>query len=62
MSTDKVAKKLAAKPNYDCCTIFDENLIAVHMTKLYFNKPAYLGMRIHDLSKSLMYDFHYRQI
>ena len=59
-SLDKVAQKLAAKPNYDCCTIFDENLVAVHMkkTKLYFNKPVYLGVSISDLSKSLMYDFH----
>ena len=60
ISTDKVAQKLAAKPNYDCYTIFDENLIAVHLknTKLYFNKPVYLGISILDLSKSLMYDFH----
>ena len=64
ISTDKVAQKLAAKPNYDCCMIFDESLIAVHMkkTKLYFNKPVYLGMSILDLSKSLMHDFHYNYI
>ena len=57
-------QKLAAKPNYDRCAIFDENLIAVHMkkSKLYFNKPVYLGMSILDLSKSLMYDFHYNYI
>ena len=64
ITSDKVTKKLADKPNYDHCTIFDENLIVVHMkkTKLYFNKPVYLGMSIPDLSKSLMYDFHYNYI
>ena len=64
ISTDNVAQTLTAKPNYDCCTIFDENLIAVHMkkTELYFNKPVYLGMSIPDLSKYLMYDFHYNYI
>ena len=64
ISSDKVAQKLATKPNYDRCTIFDEYLIAVHMkkTKLYFNKSVYLGMSILDLSKSLMYDFHYNYI
>ena len=64
ISSDKVAPKLVAKPNYDRCTIFDENLNAVRMkkTKLYFNKPVYLGMSILDLSKSLMYDYHYNYI
>ena len=64
ISSDKVAQKLAAKPNYDHSTIFDENLVAVHMkkTKHYFNKPVYLGMSILDLSKSFMYDFHYNYI
>ena len=60
ISSDKVAQKLPTKPNCDRCMIFDENLIAVHMkkTKVYFNKPVYLGMSIPDLSRSLMYDFH----
>ena len=64
ISSDEMAQMLAAKPNYDHCTIFDENLIAVHMrkTKLYINKPVYLGMSILDLSKSLMYEFHYNYI
>ena len=64
ITSDKVAQKLAAKTNYNRCTIFDENLLAVHMKKikLYFKKPDYLGMSILDLSKSLTYDFEYNYI
>ena len=58
----KKAKKLAAKPSFKHLTTFDENLIAFHMkrTKLIFDKPVYCG--ILDLSKTLMYDFHYNYI
>ena len=57
-------KKLAAKPNYNGRKIFNENLISVHMkkTSLTMDKPVYLGMSILDLSKTVMYDFHYRYI
>ena len=60
----KKAEKLAAKPSFKHLTIFDENLIAVNMKKttLKFNKPVYCGMSIPDLSKRLMYDFHYKYI
>ena len=30
----KLANKLSSKPNFERLTIFDENLIAVHMKKL----------------------------
>jgi hypothetical protein len=64
VTTEKKAKKLISKPNYKSRTIFSENLAAIHMgrTKLVFNKPIYLGMSILDLSKNLMYDFHYNYV
>ena len=60
----KRAERLSAKPNFNLCNIFIEDLVAIHMkkTKLVFNKPVYLGMCILDLSKTLMYDFHYNYI
>ena len=60
----KKAAKLTSRPNFDRVTIFDRNLIAVHMkkTEVYFNKPVYVGQAILDLSKTLMFDFHYNYI
>ena len=60
----KRAVKLSSKPNFERVTIFDKNLIAVHMkkTEVYFNKPVYVGQAILDLSKTLMFDFHYNYI
>ena len=64
VNNKKQAEKLSAKPNFNHCNIFSEDLAAIHMkkTKLVFNKPVYLGMCILDLSKTLMYDFHYNYI
>ena len=57
-------KKLVSKPNYNSRKIFNENLVSVHMkkTSLTMNKPVYLGMSILELSKIIMYDFHYKYI
>ena len=64
VNNQKSLKKCVAKPNFDHCIVFDENLVAVHMkkTELVFNKPVYLGMSILDLSKTLVYEFHYKYI
>ena len=64
VSTEKKAEKLVSKTRFEHLNIFDENLIAIHMKKttLNYNKPVYLGMCILDLSKYLMYDFHYNYI
>ena len=58
------AQKLIVKPNLKHWACFDENLIGVHLkrTKLVFNKPVYCGMSILDISKTLIYDFHYNYI
>ena len=60
----KYASHLIGRPNFDRVTIFDKNLVAVHMkkTEVYFNKPVYVGQAILDLSKTLMFDFHYNYI
>ena len=60
----KLATKLSSKPNFERVTIFDENLIACHMkkTEVYFNKPIFVGQAILDISKTLMFDFHYNYI
>ena len=68
VDTGEQFKKLTAKPNYESRKILNDNnnesLVSVHMkkTSLTMNKPVYLGMSILDLSKTLMYDFHYNYI
>ena len=44
--------------------IFRKNFVAVHEIKpvLTLNKPIYVGFSILDLSKLLMYEFHYKYI
>ena len=55
---------MVSKPSYVSSKIFNENFVAVHKIKerLKLNRPAYVGMCILDLSKALMYDFHYGYI
>ena len=65
VNTEEKLKKLVAKPNFKGPPkIFSENLVSVHMkkTSLTMNKPVYLGMCILDLSKIIMFDFHYNYI
>ena len=44
--------------------MFDNDLVAIRKNKvtLTLNKPAYIGMCILELSKVLMYEFHYDYI
>ena len=56
--------KMTSKPTFVSSKIFNENLVAVHKIKetLTMNRPAFVGACILDLSKTLMYDFHYNYI
>ena len=53
--------RCVSKPNFISQKIFDKNVIAVHQIKsvLTLNKPIYVGFSILDLSKLLLYKFHY---
>ena len=64
VTNEKKLDKLTSKPTYVSSKIFNENLMAAHKINeaLTLNRPAFVGMRILDLSKTLMYDFHYNYI
>ena len=53
--------KTVMKPNFKSGTLLGENLMGCEMGKIkvVMNKPAYLGQAILDLSKIIMYEFHY---
>ena len=58
------AQKLAASPNFKGMRIFENNLVAVERLKptVTMNRPIYVGFCILELSKYLMFDFHYNVI
>ena len=49
------------KPSFKSGVLFGENLMGCEMGKIkvVMNKPIYLGQAILDLSKIMMYEFHY---
>ena len=49
------------KPNFKLGVLFGENLMGCEMGKIkvVMNKPIYLEQAILDLSKIVMYEFHY---
>ena len=64
VNNEKCYLKCTSKPKYMSHKIFDDNLVAICKSKLLLklNKPAYIGICILELSKVLMYKFHYDYI
>ena len=54
--------KCISRPNFISQKVFDKNFVAIHKIKpvLTLNKPIDVGFSILDLSKVLMYGFHYK--
>ena len=61
ITSSKIAKKRIAKPNFKRAKIFRHDLVGVDMikTKIILNRPLQVGFAILDISKTLMYNFHY---
>ena len=64
VSNKKDYLKWTSKPSYMSHKIFDNDLVAIGKNKvtLTLNKPAYVEMCILELSKVLIYGFHYEYI
>ena len=56
--------RYTAKPTYKSYMEISDDIVAVERIKatVMLNKPIYLGLCVLDLSKVLMYDFHYNKL
>ena len=61
VTNEKAYLKQVMKPNFKSETCFSENLMVCEMgrIKIVMKKPVYLGQAILNLSKIVMYEFHY---
>ena len=59
--TEEKYLRTVMKPNFKSGVLFGENLMGCEMGKIkvVMNKPVYFGQAILDLSKIVMYEFHY---
>ena len=57
-------KKWVSRPIFVSQKIIDKNFVAIHEIKqvLTLDRPIYIGFSIIDLSKLLMYEFHFKDI
>ena len=64
VNNEKGFLKYTSRPTHITHKIFDKNYAAIHKIKsvLTLNKPIDVGFTVLELSKWLMYDFHYNFI
>ena len=60
----KTIKKYLSRPSFVSQKMYDKSLVPIHKMKpvLTLDKPIHARFSILDLSKSLMYEFHYKYI
>ena len=58
---NRKVKRFVAKPQYNQHVIYEEDMAAIQLKKtlVHLNKPRYVGMSILDISKLIMYQYHY---
>lgn len=61
VSCPRRMRKLINRPTFKQCTTYREDLAAVTLNKtnVKFDKPIYVGFAVLDISKTLMYRYHY---
>ena len=61
VTTEDKYLRMVMKPNFKSGVLFGKNLMGCEMGKIkvVMNKLVYLGQAILDLSKIVMYEFHY---
>lgn len=61
VSCPRRMRKLINKPTFKHVTTYTENLAAVSLqhSDIRFSKPIYVGFAVLEISKELMYDYHY---
>ena len=61
VNNEKDILKNTSRPAHITHKIFDKNFAAIHEIKsiLTLTKPIYVGFTVLELSRWLMYDFHY---
>ena len=62
--SERILKKRVAQPSFKRAKRFNDNLVGVHrkLITLKLCRPIYVGFSVLDLSKLLMYRFHYKHM